>query len=147
MRGDWTTTQLVEVVRLFVLNMDVLDGLETGLARLTAPLRKIVHALRRNSRAGARRNISAHYDLGNEFFRLFLDETMMYSSATFEHPAQSLYEAQLARLDLICRKLELQAHGPRARNRLWLGRPGAARRTTLTAAASRPPPSHASNGV
>ena len=108
MRGDWTTMQLVEVVRLFVLNMDVLDGLETGLARLTAPLRKIVHALRRNSRAGARRNISAHYDLGNEFFRLFLDETMMYSSATFEHPAQSLYEAQLARLNLICRKLELK---------------------------------------
>jgi cyclopropane-fatty-acyl-phospholipid synthase len=108
MRGYWTSIQLVDVVRLFVLNMDVLDGLETGLARLTAPLRKIVHAMRRNSRAGARRNISAHYDLGNEFFRLFLDETMMYSAATFERPGQSLYEAQLARLDIICRKLELK---------------------------------------
>ena len=107
MRGYWTSAQLVDVVRLFVLNMDTLDGLETGLARFTNPLRKAVHALRRNSRAGSRRNIAAHYDLGNEFFRSFLDETLMYSSATFEHATQSLHEAQLARLDRICRKLEL----------------------------------------
>ena len=108
MRGSWTTTQLVDVVRLFVLNMDALDGLETGLARFTAPLRKIVHAFRRNSRTGSRRNIAAHYDLGNDFFRLFLDETMMYSAATFEHPRQSLHDAQVARLDLICTKLDLK---------------------------------------
>jgi len=108
MRGYWSTTQLVDVVRLFVRNMDALDGLESGFARLSAPLRKIVHAFRRNHRAGARRNIAAHYDLGNEFFRLFLDETMMYSAATFEHPQQSLHDAQVARLDLICRKLELK---------------------------------------
>jgi len=108
MRGYWTTSQLVDVVRLFVLNMDALDGLEGGFAWLSAPLRKIVHAFRRNSRAGARRNIAAHYDLGNDFFRLFLDETMMYSAATFEHPRQSLYDAQVARLDLICQKLELK---------------------------------------
>jgi len=107
MRGYWTSAQLVDVVRLFVLNMDALDGLEGGLARIASPLRKAVHALRRNSRAGSRRNIAAHYDLGNDFFRLFLDETMMYSAATFEHPAQSLHEAQIARLDRICRKLEL----------------------------------------
>ena len=107
MRGYWTSAQLVDVVRLFVLNMDTLDGLETGLARFTNPLRKAVHALRRNSRAGSRRNIAAHYDLGNEFFRSFLDETLMYSSATFEHATQSLHDAQLARLDRICRKLEL----------------------------------------
>jgi cyclopropane-fatty-acyl-phospholipid synthase len=108
MRGYWSTSQLVDVVRLFVLNMDVLDGLETGFARLTTPLRKALHALRRNSRAGSRRNIAAHYDLGNDFFRLFLDETLMYSAATFEHPGQSLHDAQLARLDRICQKLELK---------------------------------------
>jgi len=108
MRGYWTTNQLVDVVRIFVLNMDALDGLEGGLARFTHPLRRLLHALRRNSRAGSRRNIAAHYDLGNEFFRLFLDDTMMYSAATFEHPGQSLYDAQLARLDGICRKLELK---------------------------------------
>jgi cyclopropane-fatty-acyl-phospholipid synthase len=108
MRGYWTSAQLVDVVRLFVLNLDALDGLETGFARLATPLRKAAHALRRNSRAGSRRNIAAHYDLGNEFFRLFLDDTMMYSSAAFDHPAQSLHDAQLARLDRICRRLELQ---------------------------------------
>jgi cyclopropane-fatty-acyl-phospholipid synthase len=107
MRGYWTTTQLIDVVRLFVLNMDALDGLEGGLARFTHPLRKAIHTLRRNSRAGSRRNIAAHYDLGNDFFRLFLDETLMYSAATFEHPGQSLHDAQLARLDRICHKLEL----------------------------------------
>ncbi len=107
MRGYWTTAQLVDVVRLFVLNMDALDGLETGLARFTNPLRKAVHALRRNSRAGSRRNIAAHYDLGNEFFRSFLDETLMYSAAIFEHAQQSLRDAQLARLDRICQKLAL----------------------------------------
>jgi cyclopropane-fatty-acyl-phospholipid synthase len=109
MRGYWTSAQLVDVVRLFVLNMAALDGLEGGLALLTAPLRKAVHALRRNSRAGSRRNIAAHYDLGNDFFRLFLDETLMYSAATFEYPGQSLYDAQVARLDRICRKLDLRA--------------------------------------
>jgi len=107
MRGYWTSAQLVDVVRLFVLNMDALDGLETGLARIASPLRKAVHTFRRNSRAGSRRNIAAHYDLGNDFFRLMLDETMMYSAATFEHPAQSLHDAQIARLDRICRKLDL----------------------------------------
>ena len=109
MRGSWTTTQLVDVVRLFVLNMDTLDGLESGLARLTSPLRTAVHSLRRNTRAGSRRNIAAHYDLGNDFFRLMLDETMMYSAATFEYPGQSLHGAQVARLDRICEKLRLQS--------------------------------------
>jgi cyclopropane-fatty-acyl-phospholipid synthase len=108
MRGYWGTAQLVELVRLFVLNMEVLDGLESGYARLAAPLLKMAHVIRRNTRAGARKNIAAHYDLGNEFFRLFLDETMMYSAATFTRPDMSLHEAQLARLDAICRKLDLR---------------------------------------
>jgi len=108
MRGYWSTGQLVDVVRLFVLNMDALDGLDGGLARLASPLRKAIHALRRNTRGGARRNIAAHYDLGNEFFRLFLDETLMYSAAIFEHPRQTLHDAQVARLERICRKLELK---------------------------------------
>jgi cyclopropane-fatty-acyl-phospholipid synthase len=108
MRGCWSSTQMVDLVRLFVLNLDALDGLEGGLARFTSPLRKAIHALRRNSRNGSRRNIAAHYDLGNDFFRLMLDDTLMYSAATFEHADQSLYDAQIARLDHICRKLELK---------------------------------------
>jgi cyclopropane-fatty-acyl-phospholipid synthase len=66
--------------------------------------------MNRNNRTGSRRNIAAHYDLGNEFFRLMLDETLMYSSAVFERPDMTLAEAQRARLDRICRKLAL---GPR----------------------------------
>jgi len=88
---------------------DALDGLEGGFARLSAPLRKIVHAFRRNSRAGARRNIAAHYDLGNEFFRLFLDDGMMYSAAMFASPADSLEQASERKLRRTCEKLDLGA--------------------------------------
>jgi cyclopropane-fatty-acyl-phospholipid synthase len=109
MQGFWTTEELTMLVRLFVRNLDVLDRMETGFARLTAPLQKGLHWFNRNTRAGSRKNISAHYDLGNDFFRLFLDETMMYSSAVFAEPAMTLYEAQISRLDSICKKLELKS--------------------------------------
>ncbi|NNK38918.1 MAG: class I SAM-dependent methyltransferase [Xanthomonadales bacterium] len=107
MHGYWDCSDLVELVRLLLRNREVLDGMETGVARFTAPLQKLFHWINRNTHEGARRNISAHYDLGNDFFALWLDETMMYSSAIFTRPDMSLHEAQLARLDHICRKLEL----------------------------------------
>jgi len=108
MEGYWSTDDLTALVRVLLQNRDVLDGMETGLARLTAPLRKSLHWLNRNTREGSRRNIAAHYDFGNDFFSLFLDPTMMYSSAIFERPEMTLEEAQRARLDRICRKLELK---------------------------------------
>jgi cyclopropane-fatty-acyl-phospholipid synthase len=108
MEGYWSTEDLTAVVRILLQNREVLDGMETGLARLTAPLQKSLHWLNRNTREGSRRNIAAHYDLGNDFFSLFLDPTMMYSSAIFERPEMTLEEAQRARLDRICRKLELK---------------------------------------
>jgi len=108
MQGFWSANDLTALVRLLLQNREVLDGMETGLARLTGPLQKGLHWLNRNTRAGSQRNIAAHYDLGNDFFRLFLDPTMMYSSAIFEHPDLTLEEAQIARLDRICRKLDLQ---------------------------------------
>ena len=108
MQGHWTVSDLTALVRILLQNRDVLDGMESGAARLTAPLQKALHWLNRNTRPGSRRNISAHYDLGNELFRLFLDPTMMYSSAIFERPDMTLEEAQLARLDRICRKLDLR---------------------------------------
>jgi len=107
MRGHWRTPDLTALMRLILRNRDTLDAMETGLARASAPLRAVVHWLRRNTRAGSRRNIAAHYDLGNDFFRLMLDETMMYSCALFERPDMTLAEAQRAKLDAICRKLEL----------------------------------------
>jgi len=108
MAGYWSADDLTALVRILLANREVLDGMETGLARLTAPLQKALHWLNRNTRAGARRNIAAHYDLGNDFFALFLDPTMMYSCAIFAHPEMSLEEAQRLRLECVCRKLDLE---------------------------------------
>lgn len=108
MQGYWSTDDLTTLVRILLQNRTVVDGMETGLARLTDPLQKTLHWLNRNTRTGSRRNIASHYDLGNEFFQLFLDPTMMYSSAIFDHPEQSLEQAQYARLERICHKLDLR---------------------------------------
>jgi len=107
MLGHWTSPDLTAVLRLLLRNRSALDALEGGLARLAAPLRLAAHWLHRNTRAGSRRNISAHYDIGNDFYRLFLDETMMYSCALFERPDMTLAEASVAKLDAVCRKLAL----------------------------------------
>jgi cyclopropane-fatty-acyl-phospholipid synthase len=107
MQGYWQCDDLVALVRLLLRNRAVLDGMEGGTARLMAPLQALFAWVNRNTREGAKRNIAAHYDLGNEFFALWLDESMMYSSAIFTRPDMSLHEAQLTRLDHICRKLQL----------------------------------------
>lgn len=109
MHGYWDCDDLVAVVRLLLQNRRVLDGMETGVARFTEPLQKLFHWVNRNTHEGAHRNISAHYDLGNEFFKLWLDETMMYSSAIFERDGASLHEAQLTRMKHICERLQLSA--------------------------------------
>jgi cyclopropane-fatty-acyl-phospholipid synthase len=108
MDGLWRCTDLVALVRLLVLNRDHLDAMETGLARAGGLALRGWHALRRNTRAGSRKNIAAHYDLGNELFKLFLDESMMYSSAVFADENESLEAAQWRKLERICRKLDLK---------------------------------------
>ena len=108
MQGSWQVDDLTALVRLLLRNREVLDGMEGGAAAVTRPLQKLFHWVNRNTREGARRNISAHYDLGNDFFGLWLDETMMYSSAIFAREDMSLHEAQLHRLDTICERLDLQ---------------------------------------
>lgn len=107
MDGLWDCDDLVGLTRLLLKNRAVLDGMERGLARLSAPMRVLLHRLRRNTRAGSRRNIAAHYDLGNDFYQLWLDPSMMYSCAVFERPGMSLHEASIAKLERICRKLAL----------------------------------------
>jgi cyclopropane-fatty-acyl-phospholipid synthase len=107
MRGAWCCEDLVSLVRILLRNRSVLDGMEQGAARVTRPLQKLFHWINRNTRDGARRNISAHYDLGNEFFGLWLDESMMYSSAMFPEEGMSLADAQRFRLDTVCKKLDL----------------------------------------
>lgn len=105
--GFWSTDDLTSLVRLFLRNRDVLEDLETGFAELARPLRALAHALKRNTRSGSRANIAAHYDLGNEFFAAFLDDTMTYSCGIFERPDSSLRDASIAKYDRLCRKLEL----------------------------------------
>ena len=109
-RGWWTSPEPVDVVRVFVANLAALDRLERGLARLSVPLLKLFHAVRDNTRGRAEKNISAHYDLSNEFFALFLDESMTYSSAFFEGPDTTLADAQTAKIDRLCQRLALGPH-------------------------------------
>ncbi len=107
MDGLWQCSDLVALIQLLVRNRDLLDGMETGSARLGGLAMKALHALRRNTREGSRRNIAAHYDLGNEFFGLFLSPDLMYSSAYWEGADDTLEAASTRKLDLICRKLAL----------------------------------------
>lgn len=109
MAGKWTSNDLLSAMRLLVVNREVLNGLESGMARFGSALLRLAHWRHRNTRAGSRRNIHAHYDLGDELFSLFLDPAMMYSAAVFPHPEATLEEASQYKLDLICRKLGLQA--------------------------------------
>lgn len=108
-RGLWDCDDLTTLVRIFLLNRSLLDGMEGGLALAARPLLKTFHWFKCNSKAGSRKNIAAHYDLGNQFFRLMLDETMMYSCAYFERPDATLMEASRAKNERICRKLQLSA--------------------------------------
>ncbi|NNL75703.1 MAG: class I SAM-dependent methyltransferase [Desulfobacterales bacterium] len=109
MEGLWSADDLTMVMRLLALNRKAFDDMEKGLARLTAPFYKFYHYVRKNTSAGSRKNILAHYDLGNDFYALFLDETMTYSCGIFEKENSTLKEASEAKYDRICRKLQLTA--------------------------------------
>lgn len=110
MADAWSTDDLTALVQIMIRNREVMEGMEGGLARLANPLRRFIHYLNRNTKAGSQRNIAAHYDLGNDFFELVLDRTLMYSCALFDHPGATLDEAATAKVDRICRKLDLRAH-------------------------------------
>jgi len=107
MDGLWDCDDLVALVRIAARAMPALDRWRERLLPLTAPWQRTAWRLRANTRARARERIAAHYDLGNTLFSRFLDETMMYSSAIFERPSATLHEAQLAKLDRICERLQL----------------------------------------
>ena len=106
--GDWSSPDLTQVTRLFSANMAAMESMQASQHWYTRLALGVAHRLNRNTHEGSRRNIAAHYDLGNDFFRLFLDPTMMYSSAIFESDATTLEQAAVDKLDEICRQLELQ---------------------------------------
>lgn len=110
MDGAWDCDNLVALVRILVRNRGRLDAMETGPARLGGALMRLAHAFTRNTRAGSRRNIAAHYDLGNDLYRLFLDDNLMYSSAIYAGDDDTLEAASERKLARICAKLDLQPH-------------------------------------
>jgi cyclopropane-fatty-acyl-phospholipid synthase len=109
MDGDWTTPDLVSLVRVAVRNLRTLDAQHKFLSGLRAFASRVRHKLRANTISGSRKNIRAHYDLGNEFYEQFLDSQMMYSCAYFRGEHDSLEAAQREKIDMACRKLDIQA--------------------------------------
>jgi cyclopropane-fatty-acyl-phospholipid synthase len=108
MDGDWSTPDLVSITRLAVRNLAQLERSNTLFSSFGRFVDRLRHRLKANTLEGSRRNIHAHYDLSNEFFQLFLDQSMVYSCAWYETPVDSLETAQFQKLDRICQKLELQ---------------------------------------
>ena len=107
-RGNWDCDNLTNLVRLFIRNRSTLNKFDNSNRWLFKSMRQFRYWFNRNSRQGSRRNIKAHYDIGNNFFKLFLDKSMMYSSAYYAGEHICLEEAATAKLDRICRKLELK---------------------------------------
>jgi len=105
--GLWETDDLVALIRIAARELRDLDGLRGAVARPRGALHRLRRLVPENTRPGARANISAHYDLGNDLFASFLDERMMYSCAYFPSASASLEEAQLAKLERICARLRL----------------------------------------
>lgn len=106
--GDWSSPDLVSLVRLAVRNLNRLRRKSAVVSTLSRVASRLSHLSRPNTIEGSRRNIAAHYDLSNEFFRLFLDQEMVYSSAVFTSPVETLEDAQTRKLDHICAKLGLK---------------------------------------
>ena len=106
--GLWSADDLVILIRIIIRNSDVMGKLESGWSNLMKPINSIIHLKRKNSLAGSKKNILAHYDLSNEFYKLWLDETMTYSCGIFEKDTTSMKDASIEKLDRICRKLSIQ---------------------------------------
>ncbi len=104
----WDTNDLVMVVRIIARNVDLLNSFEKRFGWFFQPYQLLMHRRNRNNRSGSKRNISSHYDLGNELYRTFLDSKMMYSSAIYPDQSCDLEQASTHKLELICRKLDLQ---------------------------------------
>lgn len=109
MRGDWRSKNLTDVIRLMAINSAAMDSMEGSYKVLLQPLLKIIHYLNKNTVAGSKKNIVRHYDLSNDFFALFLDASMMYSSAIYANTKMNLEEAAINKIKIICEKLKLKS--------------------------------------
>jgi cyclopropane-fatty-acyl-phospholipid synthase len=107
MAGLWSTSHLTDVIRLVILNQQMMEKMDKGWSWLSDPVHRLYHYFRRNTLKGSKENIVVHYDLGNDFYRLFLDKTLTYSCGIFENENSTLEDASIAKYDRICRKLQL----------------------------------------
>jgi cyclopropane-fatty-acyl-phospholipid synthase len=103
----WSTPDLISVIRLAIRNLNTLDSTNAAFQWFTRLFARARHLLKSNTIAGSRDNIRAHYDLSNDFFRLFLDESLMYSAAFWDSPGDTLEQAQWNKLERICLQLGL----------------------------------------
>lgn len=109
MQSGWESRDLLSVIRVFCMNQVALQAMDRRWSKLGAVFSWIFHAFNKNTLSGSRENISAHYDLSNDFFSLFLDPAMMYSSAIYPDKASTLEQASIHKLQHICQRLDLQA--------------------------------------
>ena len=114
MDGDWHTENIYDIIHWFIINLDRNPALTgKGIRKYALNLFRVVnsmyHSARKNTIDGSKKNIAEHYDLGNDFYKLFLDKSMTYSSAIFKTSDQSLEEAQFEKYDRLCRQMKLQS--------------------------------------
>ena len=105
--GYWTSDDVVMLMRIILKNRSILLSLNDGFAKILSPINKLIHRSRQNTLKGSKENILAHYDLSNDFYKLWLDPTMTYSCAYFKDTNTTLEDASIEKLDRMCRKLKL----------------------------------------
>ncbi len=103
----WEVDDLEKLIEIIIKNKNALGDFDKGVSRLTNFIRNLINYFRLNDKTHAKKNILAHYDLGNDFFESFLDETMLYSSAVYANDTDDLYHASLNKLKIICERLQL----------------------------------------
>jgi len=109
MAGYWNSTNLVVLLQIVLKNKRLMDSLDSGFARLIQPINKQIHKRHQNTLTGSKNNILAHYDLSNDFYKLWLDPTMTYSCGYFNKKNSTLESASIEKIDRICRKLHLSS--------------------------------------
>ena len=105
--GYWTSDDVVMLMRIILRNRSIMLSLNDGFAKILSPINKLIHRSRQNTLKGSKENILAHYDLSNDFYKLWLDPTMTYSCAYFKDTNTTLEDASIEKLDRMCRKLKL----------------------------------------
>ena len=101
-QGCWDSSNLTKVIEIMAINEQIMNEMEGWFKLLVRPIFKVMHCLNKNTWEGSKKNIAQHYDLSNDFFALFLDQTMMYSSGIYKSRSMSLENASLNKLDIIC---------------------------------------------